>query len=429
MTMKSEIDIQYETFIEAIDKFISDAATVPRNGTIMRGSDDTILIVFDPRTTKKEMYDDIVAVETMINKIEEWPQVGPFEGVPMGPYGWIDDGTGDYVYFWSEGPLLRDEHGNTINPDYEPILKSNPFGWYRDPFHIEVNKLVNSARGLLPENAHISAWDGTVQIGFDSGTPSDVIYNTLNQTSNLWYKNAPAELSDSKKAMALIVGHTDDEFFPDHVSFWTEDGKLRTLRGDVITPSSSPIDHRYLGWHLYFSDTDRWSDDLSDRVIELFRSHNQTIDHNDLSHVQAYMDRLEASGDLPDATAWDELLDTARQDMVYRQEKEGFGGNFPTIRTISSFDDIRPDDLPQRDPIDTIELPRYGETVRDPIDNLDLPTVSGGSGLAPDLDDLRSEIDRFKEERPRISRDPKEEYRGTSRDSGYRQRGGRGRLR
>ena len=107
------------------------------------------------------------------------------------------------------------------------------------------------------------------------------------------------------------------------------------------------------------------------------------------------------------------------------------GGDFPPIRQISHFDDARPEELSQKDPIDLSDLPGYHDVtgrrpVRDAIDDIELPTVSD---MAPDLDDLRSEIDRYKDERPRMGRDPKEEYRGgTGRDPGYRQRRGRGRM-
>ena len=190
-------------------------------------------------------------------------------------------------------------------------------------------------------------------------------------------------------------------------------------------------DGDHIGVAELFINEKRWSYDLSKSMIKLAIDDDRVgVNSADRHDIFSYMDTLESSGKTsPNASTWDELIDEIRDLKTYRTGA-GFGGDFPPIRTISSFDDIPPEELSQRDPIDLSDLPRYQDvTGRRPIENIDdmeLPTVTGGSGLTPDLDDLRSEIDRFKEDKPRINR---EEYRGgTGRDPGYRQRRGRGRM-
>lgn len=182
-----------------------------------------------------------------------------------------------------------------------------------------------------------------------------------------------------------------------------------------------------------FVQPDRWNYDLSKHMIRLVldRGLPEAYRSANMMDVYAYMDGLESAGETyPDVATWSELIqEEIELDPVYRPGR----GDFPPIRDISHFEDVRPEELSQKDPIDLSNLSRHHDIsgrrpVRDSIDDIDLPTVSDSPGATPDLDDLRSEIDRYKEDLPRPDRS-KEEYRGgTSRDPGYRQRRGRGRM-
>ena len=301
-------------------------------------------------------------------------------------------------------------------------------------------------QGSLPAGAEITEWEGFVYIGFHPDTTSQEIYDTLQRTKQLWEQNIPDEFANDEEFSAIPTGYIMDDDYMDNVGLWPEDGNLATMLGDTIVLEDKPIDKEYLGenttrqmqafeaaekirnmdavnmlkeigisepehdqivYARLYIDNDRWGQDLIRHVLELaFDPNTDRTSNLYAAEIYTYMDILEASGRTHSgATTWDEFITDARQSVTYRP---GFGGDFPPIRNMPSFDDAR--DIPSRHPIDEI----------------DLPTISGGSSLAPDLDDLRSEIDRFKEDRPRTN---KEEYRGgTGQGPGYRQRRGRGRI-
>ena len=307
----------------------------------------------------------------------------------------------------------------------------------------------DSVRELLPNGVRLIEDDDGIYIGFHPELSSREIYDTLERVGVFWKHNLPDEFAEYKEFGDPPLGYIMDDEYPDDIDFWIENGHLRTIRGDIITPQDRPVEKKYLGEPDYderdrntvaismlkeagvhepnydrikhakkFIDGNRWDHDLSGYIVKLSADQDTNSVNNVTDQIYTYMDILEASEALPSATTWDELIRDMKQSWTYQASG---GGKFPPIRTISGFEDIQSDDFS--------DLPQYHDItgrrrVRDVIDDVELP----GYSEVPDLDDLRSEIDRFKEDRPRIDRN-REEYRGGSgRDPGYQRRRGRGRM-
>ena len=239
---------------------------------------------------------------------------------------------------------------------------------YTDPNREQKDEFLADTNRLIPQY-YVEEHYGYPTVRFDAGTSTQAIYDTLQTLSDHWNNNLPEKLTNdefAEKPIGYIIADERGQLvYPENIYIGIEGDHLITQDNDTIALSSDPIDDEYLEKY---------------RPIK----------------VRSYRD----------------------------------GGNFPPIRQMSHFDDVRPEESSEQDPMDFSDLPMYHDVtgrrnVRDAIDEMELP----GYSEMPELDDLRSEIDRYKTDRPRINRDPKEEYRGgMGRDPRYRQRRGRGRM-
>lgn len=363
---RNEYDDEYNDYQSTIDRIIRDTnARMPDGVEVVYEEYDEIVVKFAPDTPKNVIYQALNDVEQEMDKVDTWPVVIMDRPSPDGGM-------------------------ETMEFQHMPHL----YGW-------------------VDNNTSDSRNSGTyITFTIDEGMLIDEEGNTAVPDSSPINSSEPFAWNPNAHPADSIGGYYFNE---------DEVREVRNIMSSIGMPQASA---NRLAFAKNFVDATRWNPDLSKRVVELaMPDYNYMSDlaGADIEDIQYYMDLSESSGNMPGATSWKELIVESRsQGRIYQG-----GGDFPPIRTISGFEETA-----TGDPIDLSDLPGFHDvTGRRPIDpavDIDLPTVTGGSGLTPDLDDLRSEIDKFKEERPKINR---EEYRGgQGRDSGYRQRRGRGRM-